>query len=462
VNQQTFPVERKVLSSWKEIGAFLRVTARTAQRWERMLDLPVHRLETGKNARVLAYADELTFWLESRDSEKLASLRLNESDSSSRTAARWSEYSFWPRSLIIAVIGVVALAGGIWTYSRWRNPGPPDRWKVEGNRFQALDSAGRVCWETKLAGIGPRSFASDGRLTPPGSVAGDYDGILHQDIDGDGTAEWLINCFPQALDEDRGRLVCLEADGRLRWEFTYGQPQTWRGRSLSASYAGFLIRPVSASGKRYILTVATHVFWFPSQVALLDPETGQIREEYWHPGGLFRCRIHDIDRDGEPEALLAGVNNPGEGLGHAALVVLSLPFSKAGRRPAARDGEFWTSGVKEIAYLLFPRPDTYDTVGQVPIPDTLAIVEGERLLVKLTKAGEGSLFYYLDSSLRLVECRISEGVSAAHQQLSASGRLDHQWSEAEARSLCQVYSFAAAPNGNSPEVNRRWTFHPSK
>jgi len=40
------------------------------------------------------------------------------------------------------------------------------------------------------------------------SVQGEYDGILHQDVDGDGTTEWLVNCFPQTLDEDRGRLVC--------------------------------------------------------------------------------------------------------------------------------------------------------------------------------------------------------------------------------------------------------------
>ncbi len=463
VTQQTFPIERRVLSSWKEIGAFLRVTTRTAQRWERKLDLPVHRLETGRNARLIAYTDELTRWLESRDSEKRASVPVTDNQPISRDGFPWSGRSFWLRAGFLIVCAGLLFACGIWAYMWWTGPGPPNGWKIEGDRFITIDSEGQVCWETRLAGIRPDVYAPDGHLSPRGSVSGEYDGILHRDVDGDGTNEWLVNCFPQTLDEDRGRLVCLEADGRLRWEFRYGAPLTWKGRPVSSSYGGLIIRPVAAQGKRYILTTAVHAFWFPAQVALLDPATGRVLEEYWHPGGLFRCKIHDINKDGEPEVLLGGVNNPGEGLGHAALVVLSLPFSKAGARPLQEKTEWGISNnVKELAYILFPRPDTYNIVGFVPVPDTPAVVEGERLLVKLTKPGEGSLFYYLNFSLELVDCRISDGVSAAHQQLSTSGQLDHPWSEAEARSLCQIRSFPTAPDGNSPDVDRFWSFNANR
>jgi hypothetical protein len=314
-----------------------------------------------------------------------------------------------------------------------------------------------------LPGLRASVYTLNGRVSSVHWVSGDYDGVLQQDVDGDGAVEWLVNCVTKALDEDRGRLVCLEPDGRLRWEFHYGAAQTWRGRALSSNYVGLLVRPVSTQGGRYILTVANHAVWFPSQVALLDPATGHALEQYWHPGGLFRCKLHDFDGDGEPEALLAGVNNPGEGLGYGALVLLSLPFSKAGRRVVPETPDFWNStGVSEMGYVLFPRPDSYDTVGYVPVLDTVAVVDRERLLVKLTKPGEGSFFYYLDFSMKLVECRVSEDVAATHRRLAAAGELDHQWSDAEARSLCRIRTFPAAPDGNSPEVVRWWASPPGK
>lgn len=61
-----------VLKSWKEISAFLRVTARTAQRWERDLGLPVHRTRGERGSAVLGFREEIETWLQSRPAgEKL-------------------------------------------------------------------------------------------------------------------------------------------------------------------------------------------------------------------------------------------------------------------------------------------------------------------------------------------------------------------------------------------------------
>ncbi len=54
---------KKVLDSWKEISAYLNRSVMTCQRWERQLDLPVHRLDGTPRARVFAYPDELDRWL---------------------------------------------------------------------------------------------------------------------------------------------------------------------------------------------------------------------------------------------------------------------------------------------------------------------------------------------------------------------------------------------------------------
>jgi hypothetical protein len=52
-----------ILNSWKEIASFLNRGVRTVQRWERDLQLPVHRIGKGKRSPVYASAPELKFWV---------------------------------------------------------------------------------------------------------------------------------------------------------------------------------------------------------------------------------------------------------------------------------------------------------------------------------------------------------------------------------------------------------------
>ena len=50
------------LSSWKEIAAYLGVTVRTAQRWERFEGLPVHRLMHAKLGSAYGFRTEIDAW----------------------------------------------------------------------------------------------------------------------------------------------------------------------------------------------------------------------------------------------------------------------------------------------------------------------------------------------------------------------------------------------------------------
>jgi len=59
---QTPPVEER-LETWGEIAAYLKVEQRTAQRWEEVLSLPIHRLQ----GRVFAYKSELEAWRRKRE-----------------------------------------------------------------------------------------------------------------------------------------------------------------------------------------------------------------------------------------------------------------------------------------------------------------------------------------------------------------------------------------------------------
>ena len=57
--------EANRLESWKEIATFLGRDKRTAMRWAENHAMPVHRFPGYKQARVFAYRDELTAWLQS-------------------------------------------------------------------------------------------------------------------------------------------------------------------------------------------------------------------------------------------------------------------------------------------------------------------------------------------------------------------------------------------------------------
>lgn len=52
-----------VLSCWKDIAHFLGKGVRTAQRWEKELGLPVHRLNGGRKSAVIADPREVEAWL---------------------------------------------------------------------------------------------------------------------------------------------------------------------------------------------------------------------------------------------------------------------------------------------------------------------------------------------------------------------------------------------------------------
>ena len=59
-------VEPKVLSSWKEIAAYLGMGVRTVQRYERECGLPIRRLNGKDRFSIRAYPAELDFWLRQR------------------------------------------------------------------------------------------------------------------------------------------------------------------------------------------------------------------------------------------------------------------------------------------------------------------------------------------------------------------------------------------------------------
>lgn len=73
-----------VLNSWKEIASFLNRGVRTVQRWERELQLPVHRIGKGNRSPVFAYTSEVKLWLYANRSKLAAEEQVFEKGSAEK------------------------------------------------------------------------------------------------------------------------------------------------------------------------------------------------------------------------------------------------------------------------------------------------------------------------------------------------------------------------------------------
>jgi hypothetical protein len=82
-------METAILSSWKEIAAYLGKGLRTVQRWERKRGLPVRRIGVGpETAKVPIFAirDEIDAWISSMQVGELQILRRENTELRERIA----------------------------------------------------------------------------------------------------------------------------------------------------------------------------------------------------------------------------------------------------------------------------------------------------------------------------------------------------------------------------------------
>ncbi len=419
--------ERQQLRTWKEIAAHFDVSVRTAQRWEKEGGLPIHREAGG---RPVGYADELDRW-------HVASSRRPDPNLTRK-----------PTGFILgSVLGLVVVSFFAW----WFWPGVRELETAvldkEGKSLQALDRNGRTLWSFVLP-----DYVTRARY----DFAGPLDMFLVADIDGDGEKEVLFNYRTAAGPPGPGILYCFESDGRLLWKRTLGRALSFGGRDFDDDYSGHFVRLVEGRSRSYILTVALHRYWYPCQVALLDPKTGDLIEEYWHPGGISHCLLHDLDGDGIDEVILAGINNPGEGLGHPLLLALKIPFSEVSPKTDSPFAAF--TGGREDRYLLFPRPDVTALNGTLLLIEKVRMDGPDRLLIRIRlSAGDGGyLFYFLDDAFKVREFRISDDVISLHNRTYIQGLLDHPWSDEEKSCLARPAVFDTAPDGNSPNLGSLW------
>lgn len=93
-------LSRQILNGWKEISNHIERGVRTAQRWEALLGMPVHRPALKDRSAVVAFSDELDGWIsrmsDGENDEMLARVKNNVN----RLAWHTSEVASQTRALL--------------------------------------------------------------------------------------------------------------------------------------------------------------------------------------------------------------------------------------------------------------------------------------------------------------------------------------------------------------------------
>lgn len=332
-------IEKKKLSSWKEIATYLGIGVRTAQRWEEKLHLPVRRLNDSPGTFVYADKEEIDKWFE----EKVKSGKLSRKSSSNK------KYFFWG-IIVIIVLVVVALLVLI---PYWGNSSPSG-FKIDGANLIFLNKAGkRIGSYFFNPTLDIREYIDDTRNIMDRSSLGFN--IFFKDINKDRKIEVVFALqTKENLDE---RIYCFTENCELMWSFQAGKDVKYGDYSHSSSdfdLSKVKIVDLDNDGLSEIVMIVCHKIFFPSRVVVLDHQ-GKLKGEFWNSGHLACMEFVDLDDDGFKEIILGGLNN---NYNTACIIVLD-PRKIEGSSPQEVGTRYYSEELgpgSEKYYILIP-PD---------------------------------------------------------------------------------------------------------
>ncbi len=333
------------LTSWKEIAAYLGCDKRTCYRWEKVLGLPVHRIEGAHKSRVYARKEELDAWRKSKEST-------HSLDAYGPGSART-----WKRAFLFLAF-ILAAAALFYGARELLRPQEPADFRIERSSLAVLNKKGHELWrfesgvENLLGNQAYHEHFQVKRSVPPEIVALPY--LIIKDINGDDREEVL---FTVKTDNEyqEGTVFCFDRRGREMWRFPAGRAI----RFGQQDYADFVIRGFEANdldndARQEVIIISNSRGFFPNQLAILSAD-GKLLGEFWNSGTLSDMAFVDLERDGKKEILASGQNNE---YNKGCLVVFE-PSRVSGCSPQSVE-RYISPGLPagtERFYILFPKTD---------------------------------------------------------------------------------------------------------
>jgi len=291
--------DRERLVGIKGIADYLDTSTRNVYRWEKYLNLPLHRISDSKGYSVYAYKEDIDLWLKNRDAS---------------AAPFGQSRKIRPRFIIIAAAVIVFIVGGFFLSKIFvlkdsgtgivgSAPDNPESYLFDGKFVHIKDRNGKTLW----------SYISSDKKEDPKSFE-DYPKVDYMDIDNDGFNEVAARTYN--VIEDNFYLTLFDNDQSVLWEQSISSDLTFDGLVLNSN---FLIGHLSFAQKKdnsvYVVTNWRHRIRFLSLITSHDCQ-GNLINKYANMGHLSSLKIEDLDRDGDDEILFSGTNNllNGEGI----------------------------------------------------------------------------------------------------------------------------------------------------
>lgn len=409
--------ERKIISSWKDIAKYLGLEVRTAQRWEKDLQLPVFRIKKYNKTFVFAYCDELDKWIEENATRELGIKRQFLKD----------------KHLILGVVSVVLIALIIFFFSTvfpgWRHT-IPSEFKIRGSDLLIYDENGKQIWSynTRLD-LDPARYQHNKYMQSSGKSA-QHINVFFKDIDKDKNLNVIFAV--QTIDNSNERVLCLDKKGNPMWSFAAGKGIQYGNQLISSDFDINRIRveDVNNDGFFEIIVVASHKIYFPCRVSVLNNK-GSVIGEYWNSGHLSCIEFLDLDIDGTEEIILGGLNNNYQ---KPCLVVLD-PRNIAGSSPQEMGTRYYSEELgpgTEKYYLLIPRNEVGKLLGIYEFIPAVDLYKNKRIQISTSLS---RVFYEFDYRLKPTYIHLGDEFNFKFKNLEREGKISIPLSTVKANIL---------------------------
>jgi len=278
----------------KAIADYLDTSERSVYRWEKELELPLHRVSGSAGSSVYVYISELEEWLKKKESADKALVKPEKS------RARFISLVTAILLIVITVIFFVLKSRQILFKTVIPNPITST---VSGNMVFVRDARGKNIW----------AFVTDFEKVDP-ETWWQSKPIDFLDIDEDGANEVASRVYDPAA--EKFYLTLFNNDGTPFWRRTITNEQSYNGLHLKSHFLpGRIQFAERKDGHIFIVSYWRHKARFQSFIVSHDLQ-GKFVQKYIHTGHLRSLEIYDLDRDGTDEILFAGTNNllGGEGI----------------------------------------------------------------------------------------------------------------------------------------------------
>ena len=435
-----------LLSSWKEIAAYLDCDIRTCQRWEKKFGLPVYRVDEESGSRVYAYKDELDEWLKSRN---------NKNSSPFKAKSQKLKQQIRPSVLLPLII-----VGGFIIYFLFLktsiSPIPSD-FRIQNSNIVILNEDDKELWryDTGIKNlVGEEEYRQHFQFkrNRTDRRGGYLPLIIIKDIDNDKHKEVLF-CTQTQTQLGEGKLFCFNHKGKILWDFESGRELKYGKKIYAQDYRiyGFEAIDLNHDKTLEIVAIAYHYPDFPTQLVVLNSD-GEITGEYWNSGQLKDLVSVDLEEDGRMEIVIAAMNNE---YARPSLIVFDA-LSIRGSSPQkknfykCKDLEPGT----EKYYILFPQVDIALLDALMESLSQIDVLKNKRLGVT---AGICRIIYEFDFKLRLQNIRLSHGTRILHKKAVSEGKVTSLLNEDYKNGLEKDFLYFDGEKWVSePKMNKNW------